>query len=172
MTDDPQPTTPATAGASTDLVETEAAEPTQLQIPEITMQLFKLTNLISRPFRDLGKQYDITLNEWRVMVVLAARPGLAAQDISKVTGIHAMTISRAVSSLRARGRIAESRDPENHRRTLLWLTDFGRQDYEQIVPRSIQASQDLYSILNQEQVDVLTHCLDLLIGRAEDTLAH
>ena len=169
---DPQEPAPVTSDASPDALATETGQPTQRQIPEITMQLFKLTNLISRPFRELGKQYDITLNEWRVMVVLAARPGLAAQDISKVTGIHAMTISRAVSSLRTRGRIAESRDPDNHRRTLLWLTDFGRLAYEQIVPHSIQASQDLYSILTQEQVDVLTHCLELLINRAEDTLAH
>lgn len=172
MTDDPTIASPALSVPGGDPATAEPAEPTQLQIPEITMQLFKLTNLISRPFRDLGKQYDITLNEWRVMVVLAARPGLAAQDISRVTGIHAMTISRAVASLRNRGRIAESRDPDNHRRTLLWLTDFGRQAYEQIVPHSIEASQNLYSILTQEQVDVLTHCLDLLINRAEETLAH
>lgn len=139
-------------------------------IPEITMRLFKLTNLISGPFRHFAKEHDITLNEWRVLVVLATHPGLAAQDISRFTGIHAMTISRAVAALRASGRLAESRDPDNHRRTLLWLTDRGRKTYEKVVPHSIAASQNLYSILSQEQIDTLMECLDLLIDRAEETL--
>lgn len=151
---------------------TVGTEPAPLAIPEITMRMFKLTNLITGPFREFAKEHDISLNEWRVLVVLARHPGLAAQDISKATGIHAMTISRAVAALRASGRIAESRDPDNHRRTLLWLTDRGRQTYDEIVPHSIEASQNLYSILTQEQIDTLLECLDLLIDRAEETLSH
>jgi DNA-binding MarR family transcriptional regulator len=75
-------------------------------------RLLKLTNLLSRPFfGQFAKLHDLTLNEWRTMVVLANQPASAAQDVAAMTGLHPMNISRALAGLRKAGRIEEARDP-------------------------------------------------------------
>ena len=106
------------------------------------------------------------------MVVLASRPGSAAQDISAATGLHPMNISRAVIALRKAGLIEEARDPENHRRVLLWLTAAGKKIFRQIAPHSERQAGDLLDVLSAEEVAELGRLVDKLIARAEEITAN
>jgi len=153
----------------------------QLQGPEINQfapapnavgfRLLKLTNLLSQPFfKQIHKQHAISLNEWRAMVVLANKPGSAAQDIAESTGLIAMNVSRAVAELRKAGRVSSSRDPENHRRTLLWLTPAGEKLYAEVAPYSAMKAQEFYGSLGLEELEAFSQQLDRLIKRAEEML--
>jgi len=141
--------------------------------PEMVgFRLLKLTNLMSRPFfGQFAKQHALTLTEWRSMVVLANRPGSAAQDISAATGLQPMNISRAVIALRKAGLIEEARDPDNHRRVLLWLTAAGHKIFEQIAPHSERQAGQLLDVLTAEELASLGRIVDKLIARAEDITA-
>lgn len=141
--------------------------------PEMVgFRLLKLTNLMSRPFfGQFAKQHSLSLTEWRSMVVLASRPGSAAQDISAATGLHPMNISRAVIALRKAGLVEEARDPENHRRVLLWLTPSGNKIFQQIAPYSESQAADLLDVLTPEELIVLGRTVDKLIARAEEITA-
>lgn len=131
-------------------------------------RLLKLTNLMSRPFfGQFAKQHDLTLNEWRSIVVLANQPGSAAQDVSAATGSHPMNISRAVIALRKRGLIEEARDPDNHRRMLLWLTATGKDLFRAIAPHSEAQNRLLFDVLNQEELAAFIRTLEKLTSRAE-----
>jgi DNA-binding MarR family transcriptional regulator len=135
----------------------------------VGFRLLKLTNLLSRPFfSQFAKQQEITLNEWRTIVVLANRPGSAAQDVAAATGLHPMNISRALSGLRQAGRIEEARDPDNHRRTLLWLTKAGEQTYREIAPHSERQAARLLDALSAVELATLANIVDKLIVRAEE----
>ena len=142
--------------------------------PEMVgFRLLKLTNLMSRPFfGHFAKQHSLSLTEWRSMVVLASRPGSAAQDISAATGLHPMNISRAVIALRKAGLIEEARDPDNHRRVLLWLTAAGRKMFRQIAPHSERQAGELLDVLSDEEVGQLGRLVDKLIARAEEITAN
>lgn len=141
--------------------------------PEMVgFRLLKLTNLMSRPFfGQFAKQHSLSLTEWRSMVVLASRPGSAAQDISAATGLHPMNISRAVIALRKAGLVEEARDPENHRRVLLWLTPSGNKIFQQIAPYAESQAADLLDVLTPEELTVLGRTVDKLIARAEEITA-
>ncbi len=141
--------------------------------PEMVgFRLLKLTNLLSRPFFGrFAKQHALTLTEWRTMVVLANRPGSAAQDVSAATGLHAMNISRALAGLRAAGRVEEARDPDNHRRTLLWLTKAGQRTFEEIAPHSELQAQMLLDVLSPSELTALSRIVDKLTARAEEIAA-
>lgn len=138
----------------------------------VGFRLLKLTNLLSRPFFGrFAKQHALTLNEWRAMVVLANQPGSAAQDISAATGLHPMNISRALAGLRAAGRVEEARDPQNHRRTLLWLTKAGEQTFREIAPHSERQAEKLLDVLSASELAALGRIVDKLVARAEDIAA-
>lgn len=135
----------------------------------VGFRLLKLTNLLSRPFfGKFAKQHDLTLNEWRTMVVLASHPGSAAQDVASATGLHPMNISRAAASLRLAGRVEEARDPDNHRRTLLWLTKSGEKTYREIAPHSEQQAERLLATLTSAEIAALSRIVDKLVARAEE----
>lgn len=139
----------------------------------IGFRLLKLTNLMSNPFfRKFAKSHALTLNEWRTIVVLADAPGSAAQDISAATGMSPMNVSRAVAGLRAAGRIRSERDPENHRRALLWLTDAGRETFKSIAPYSEDRAKALLQALTQDELRAFSDLLDLLIARAEEIVGN
>lgn len=141
--------------------------------PEMVgFRLLKLTNLMSRPFfGQFAKQQSLSLTEWRSMVVLASRPGSAAQDISAATGLHPMNISRAVIALRKAGMVEEARDPDNHRRVLLWLTESGTKVFKQIAPHSERQASDLLDVLSDDEIAHLGRLVDKLIARAEEITA-
>lgn len=138
--------------------------------PEMVgFRLLKLTNLLSRPFfGEFAKQHKLTLTEWRTIVVLANRPGCAAQDIAAATGLHPMNISRALAGLREAGRIEEARDPDNHRRTLLWLTKSGEKTFRDIAPTSERQAATLLDALSADEVAALALIVDKLVARAEE----
>jgi DNA-binding MarR family transcriptional regulator len=139
----------------------------------VGFRLLKLTNLLSRPFfGQFARQYELTLNEWRTMVMLAAQPGSAAQDISAATGLHPMNISRALAGLRRTGRIEEARDPNNHRRTLLWLTKAGEKTYRDISPHSEQHAARWLEALTPPELATLARIVDKLVARAEEITAN
>lgn len=149
---------------------TTSTDPRPALSPEMVgFRLLKLTNLLSRPFfGKFAKQHELTLNEWRTMVVLASRPGSAAQDVAQATGIHPMNVSRALAGLRKAGRVEEARDPDNHRRTLLWLTKSGQKTYREIAPHSEQQAGRLLDTLTSSELAALAQIVDKLVARAEE----
>lgn len=149
--------------------ETTNTDARQVLTPAMVgFRLLKLTNLMSRPFfGEFAKHHKLTLNEWRSIVVLANQPGSAAQDIAAATGLHAMNISRALSGLRKAGLVREARDPENHRRVLLWLTKSGQDMFRQIAPHSEQNARLMLDVLTPDEMKMLGVIIDKLIGRAE-----
>lgn len=131
-------------------------------------RLLKLTNLLARPFFGrVARQHAITLNEWRTIVVLAAQPGSAAQDVAAATGLHPMNVSRALAGLRRSARIREARDPGNHRRTLLWLTAAGERLFAAVAPTSEAQASSLLTALSAAETAALGGIVDKLTARAE-----
>lgn len=153
-------------------VQTTSARRPPLTPEMVGFRLLKLTNLLTRPFfGKFAKQHALTLTEWRTMVVLANRPGVAAQDIAAFTGLHPMNISRAVTGLRNAGRLRDERDPGNHRRSLLWLTESGQQIFREIAPHSEQQAAFLLEQFTEQELQQLASMVDKLVARAEEFTA-
>lgn len=158
----------STASASLPKTDAQASEKRALSPEMVGFRLLKLTNLMSRPFfGQFAKKHSLSLTEWRSMVVLASRPGSAAQDIAAATGLHAMNISRAVIALRKAKLVEEARDPDNHRRVLLWLTPAGQDIFQQIAPHSESQAASLLDVLTESELEALGRTVDKLITRAE-----
>ncbi len=145
------------------------ARPRLRLTPELVgFRLLKLTNLLSRPFfARFARQHALTLDEWRTVVVLANRPGSAAQDVAAATGLLPMNISRALAGLRKAGRIDDARDTQNHRRILLWLSPAGLKTFKEIAPYAEKQASALLDVLSAEELAALAETVEKLIDRAE-----
>ena len=82
----------------------------------IESPVFKLlltSSLLARPFTEsIGPDRDLTLPEWRCLIALNARGGLSNIEVSELTGLDEMTVSRALDRLRRNAGKAEWLSPE------------------------------------------------------------
>jgi DNA-binding MarR family transcriptional regulator len=96
-------------------------------------KLVRLINLTARPFQEgVGRQAHLSLNEWRVMVVLVSHPGIAGADVAFYTGLDKMSVSRALAALARAKRIKRQVDTSDNRRTRISLSAAGQRVFEEV----------------------------------------
>jgi DNA-binding MarR family transcriptional regulator len=99
----------------------------------ITFQIGVLSNLIARPFHTVvGQHADISLNDWRLMLVIATHPGLSQSEIVHYTGFNKSNVSRQLNSLEKYVRL-EPHATDNRKQSVC-LTDAGWDLYEKSLP--------------------------------------
>jgi DNA-binding MarR family transcriptional regulator len=131
-------------------------------------KLVRVVNLTARPFVDsLSKTHQLSLNEWRAMVVLASHPGVAAREIAEHTGLDKMSVSRAIAALDRHRRVRKEADPEDARRTRLWLNAAGQALFESIGASASQREAQLFSGISATEQQALGKLIDRLIAAVQ-----
>jgi DNA-binding MarR family transcriptional regulator len=127
-------------------------------------KLVRVVNLTARPFVEtLSKTHQLSLNDWRVMIVLANHPGVAAHDVVDMTGLDKMSVSRALAALGRHRRLIKKPDRLDARRTLLWLNAAGMRLYRTIgMPAAARESQ-LFGGVSAAEMGALDRTIDKLI---------
>ena len=75
--------------------------------------------------RSVRQMLDLSLMEWRVLVVLAVEPAAPPGRIVTIAAVNKAAVSRAVNSLERRGLLERKARAANSRRRLLYLTPAG-----------------------------------------------
>lgn len=139
---------------------------------EVAVTIARISDILSKPFFErYAKPYALSLTEWRVIVVVYQAPGISAQEIGTLTGMHPMNISRAVARLRAKDRLVSTTDSLNHRRRNLTLTDAGRAIYNDLIISAQEQARTLLEVLTIAERQFLTAILDRLLERALEIAA-
>lgn len=81
-----------------------------------------------------GRQYDLTVPEWRVLATLGRHGEMTATEIGAHSAMHKTKVSRAVSGLAARRWIARRENAADRREAFLTLTAAGRVTHAAILP--------------------------------------
>lgn len=127
-------------------------------------RLSVLSNRISADIAELYEtRYGLAIPEWRVIAVLAKRPGLSATEVAQRTAMDKVAVSRAVSSLLEASRIQREIDGDDRRKSVLRLTDAGKAVYEDVAPQALAYEQRLLGGLRRDERDAL----DRLLARME-----
>lgn len=135
------------------------------------MTLQRIGNLLSKPFfQKYAKRHKLTLNEWRVVVVVHDRPGTAGHEVGRLAGLIPMNVSRAVASLKKAGRIRAEPDPTNRRQHSLYLTEEGELLFERIYPKARAQAEKLFEIFDKNEKQQFSDMLQRLYQRAEEVL--
>lgn len=143
--------------------------------PELSLERFVpyrlsvLSNTVSSAIASAyQRRFRLSIPEWRVMVVLAATPGLSAAEVAQRTAMDKVAVSRAVASLLARRRIERRAAAGDRRRAELRLAAAGARVHAQVVPFALAYERQLLGALDRSDRAALERLLVKLMTRATE----
>jgi DNA-binding MarR family transcriptional regulator len=137
----------------------------------LSYQLLRLSNTLalysSRRYRD---QFGVTLPEWRVLSIVAARGTTTAREISRVLATDKGWVGLSVESLRRRKLVETSSDEADSRKILLNLSKEGRALHGAIVAIARQRQRRLLATIPKNAAATLVASLTRLQEEADRML--
>lgn len=147
-----------------------SVNPTEFRLEEyLPYRLSLLSNTVSQGIAHRYQQdHDISVTEWRIIVMLGRFPGLTASEVVERTAMDKVAISRAVRTLEEKGLVQRQTDKNDRRRLRLYLTrGRGKRVVESIVPRAAAYETELLNALDAGERASLDALLDKLQVSAE-----
>ena len=130
-------------------------------------RLAVLSNAVSTTVaRAYDKRFNVSIPEWRVIAVLGRFPGLSAVEVAERTFMDKVAVSRAVTKLIKNGRIDREFADSDKRRSILNLSEDGKQLHDEIAQLALQFERDLLHGFSQEEMDSLNSVMERLLARA------
>lgn len=111
-------------------------------------------------------RYGLTRPEWRILVALIHSGPALSRDLSPLTALDKVQISRGVAPLSEKYLIDKQLAPGDGRARLLFPTPKGRALYHVIMPQVEDRVADLFCDLTESEQDELRETLRRLIQRA------
>ena len=147
-----------------------SVNPTEFVLEDyLPYRLSLLSNTVSQGIAHRDQQdHDISVTEWRIIVMLGRFPGLTASEVVERTAMDKVAISRGVRALEEKGFVQRRTDQNDRRRLRLYLTrGRGKQVVESIVPRAAAYETELLESLDGAERDALDALLQKLQRSAE-----
>lgn len=130
-------------------------------------QLAVLSNTVSATVaRAYDKRFKVSIPEWRVIAVLGRFPGLSAVEVAERTLMDKVAVSRAVTKLIKNGRIDREFADADRRRSILNLSEEGKQLHDEIAQLALQFERDLVEGFSDEEMHSLNNIMERLMARA------
>lgn len=103
--------------------------------------------------------FDVGIEIWRCLVLLAVEKEVSAQQISRVIGLDKGAVSRCFKEMQSRGLITLGLDANDGRLRMARLTPKGRRLHDQIKAVALVREQALLSVLAPEERQTLVGLL-------------
>lgn len=133
----------------------------------LPFRLSLTSNLVSARIAETYRaEFGLTMTQWRLMAVLGERPGLTATELTQITALDKVAVSRAAAALTDRGLLKKQTKKEDGRRSALSLTQDGQHVYDEIIPRAVQSEADLLAALPEDTREHLVRALSILSEKA------
>jgi len=134
----------------------------------IPYRLATLSHAISHSIANVyDKRFGLSIPEWRVVAILGRFPGLSAVEVAERTMMDKVAVSRAVSKLIKSGRIDREFADADRRRSILTLSDNGREVFQEIAPLALELEHSLLDGLSDDEVSTLKSMMDRLFEKAD-----
>ena len=126
------------------------------------------SNLIGRAFYGpLEKRHHLSIQQWRILLTLAQRPGATAVDIIVRWALQPMSVSRGVRELEQRGLIERRTGSGDRRSQELFLTRKGQRTYDRVVPAANARYHEIVDCLPPTARAQLARALVTLIANTK-----
>ena len=104
-----------------------------------------------------------------ILRMLGNTPGLTQQALSKILGMFPSQLVALIDGLEDRGLIARRSSPDDRRRYQLHLTSAGRRTLSKIGKVTVQLEDDLFTALNQRELDLFCQLLRRIVAQQQLT---
>jgi DNA-binding MarR family transcriptional regulator len=130
---------------------------------ELLVAMLRFSSIISRPMRDgVADPAGFSSNELRILMALSGEGESAGHDLAELMGMHAMNVSRALSSLHAMGLVEAARNSKNRRRKPYRISARGASAHIALQPRIAQIASFLFGALTPPERRTLRKILGKL----------
>lgn len=106
--------------------------------------------------------FDVGIETWRCLVLLAIHESVSAQQVSKVIGMDKASVSRCFKSMQAKGYITLSLDADDGRVRIARLTKAGRQVHDGILGIALERERAFVDVLSVAERETLIQLLKRL----------
>ncbi|MBA2960502.1 MULTISPECIES: MarR family winged helix-turn-helix transcriptional regulator [Ramlibacter] len=103
--------------------------------------------------------FDVGIEIWRCLVLLAVHGSVTAQQVSRVIGMDKGAVSRCFKVMQERGLIRTELDPADGRARIAVLTPEGRALHDRVREVALERERAFLSVLNPDEVDTLLSLL-------------
>jgi DNA-binding MarR family transcriptional regulator len=118
----------------------------------LLVAMLRFASLISRPMRDgVADPAGFSSNELRILMALSGEGESAGHDLAELMGMHAMNVSRALSSLHAMGLVEPAKNSKNRRRKPYRISTRGASAHVALEPRIAQIASFLFGVLSEAE---------------------
>jgi DNA-binding MarR family transcriptional regulator len=103
--------------------------------------------------------FDVGIETWRCLVLLAIHGSVTAQQVSRVIGLDKASVSRCFKSMQERGLIRMELDPNDGRARVAVLKPEGRALHDEIREVALERERVFLSVLKPSEVTTLLSLL-------------
>jgi DNA-binding MarR family transcriptional regulator len=133
---------------------------------DLLVAILRFASVISRPMRDgVADPTGFSANELRILMALSGEGESAGHDLAELMGMHAMNVSRALSSLHTMGLVEPAKNSKNRRRKPYRISARGSAAYIALQPRIAQIADFLFGALTTAERGALEKILAKLDGQ-------
>jgi len=125
------------------------------RIPAVASYMLRETSLVCANLRP-----KLTTAQWRIISILANHPSLLATEISRISMLDEVAVSRALSVLGRRGFIQKKQNRQDKRAREVSLTSAGWRYYGAIMPQMREQNEIIRGLFNQRELSALYGALD------------
>lgn len=112
--------------------------------------------------RNYLRVFDVGVETWRCLVLLAIHTSITAQELSQVLGMDKASVSRCFKGLQAKRLITMGLDEADGRVRIATLTPAGRALHDEIRDMALERERALLAVLSESERDTLLRLLKRL----------
>jgi DNA-binding MarR family transcriptional regulator len=132
-------------------------------------RLARLSSTVSTTIaRAYDKEFGLSIPEWRVIAVLGRFPGLSAVEVAEQTFLDKVAVSRAVTKLIKNGRIDRQFADADRRRSILNLSEKGREVHDRVAKLALKFEDDLLDGVDEADIEQFNVVMDKLLEKASE----
>lgn len=115
---------------------------------DLLVAMLRFASLISRPMRDgVADPAGFSSNELRILMALSGEGESAGHYLAELMGMHAMNVSRALTSLHGMGLVEPGKNTKNRRRKPYRISARGALAHVALEPSIAQVARYLFGAL-------------------------
>lgn len=118
---------------------------------QILITVHKMIKDLDRETTRISASYGLTFPQFMVLEALLHKDSMTVGEIKDTILSSNGTIPVIINNLEKQDMVKRTKDPEDHRRSLIMLTDKGRELIEQVNPENIKMFTDRFSVWAKEE---------------------
>ena len=118
---------------------------------QILITVHKMIKDLDRETTRISASYGLTFPQFMVLEALLHKDSMTVGEIKDTILSSNGTVPVIINNLEKQDMVKRTKDPEDHRRSLIMLTDKGRELIEQVNPENIRMFTDRFSVWTKEE---------------------